>query len=131
MSTTEVTQQLSQAMPDIELLNVYGVPVPGHNGQAGMAAIVMKQGREFDGARLYAAATRELPHYAVPLFVRVSEQAELTANFKLRKVDLRSQGFDPRKVTDPLLVLSHRHQAYVPLDDAALLELGITLPPGN
>jgi len=112
VSTTEVTQQLSQAMPDIELLNVYGVPVPGHNGQAGMAAIVMKQGREFDGARLYAAATRELPH-------------------KLRKVDLRSQGFDPRKVTDPLLVLSHRRQAYVPLDDAALQELGITLPPGN
>ena len=131
VSTTEVTQQLSQAMPDIDLMNVYGVPVPGHNGQAGMAAIVMKQGREFDGARLYAAATRELPHYAVPLFVRVSEQAELTANFKLRKVDLRSQGFDPRKVADPLYVVSHHRLAYVPLDDAALRELGITLPPGN
>ena len=131
VSTTEVTQQLSQAMPDIELLNVYGVPVPGQGGQAGMAAIVMKPGREFDGARLYAAATRELPHYAVPLFVRVSKEAELTANFKLRKVDLRSQGFDPRKVSDPLYVVSHRQSTYVPLDEAALRELDIALRTGS
>ena len=131
VSTTEVTQQLSQGLPEIELLNVYGVPVPALGGQAGMAAIVMKPGRAFDGARLYEAATRDLPHYAVPLFVRVSPEAEMTANFKLRKVDLRSQGFDPRKVSDPLYVVSHRLRTYVPLDEAALREVGLPLPPGD
>ncbi len=128
VSTTEVTQQLSQALPEIELLNVYGVPVPQLGGQAGMAAIVMKPGLGFDAARFYEVATRELPHYAVPLFVRVSAEAEMTANFKLRKVDLRSQGFDPRKVSDPLFVLSHRLCTYVPLDEAALREVGLSLP---
>lgn len=96
-----------------------------------MAAIVMKPGQAFDGAKFYEVATRELPHYAVPLFVRVSKEAEMTANFKLRKVDLRSQGFDPRKVTDPLFVLSHRQRSYVPLDEAALREIGLSLPVGN
>ena len=128
VSTTEVTQQLSQGLPEIELLNVYGVPVPALGGQAGMAAIVMKPGREFDAAKLYEVATRELPHYAVPLFVRISREAEMTANFKLRKVDLRSQGYDPRKVADPLYVLSHRLRTYVPLDEAALREVGLSLP---
>jgi fatty-acyl-CoA synthase len=125
VSTTEVTQQLSSAYAEIELLNVYGVKVPGHGGQAGMAAIVMKPGHEFDSARMYAVATEQLPHYAVPLFVRVATQAQLTANFKLRKVDLRAQGFDSHLVTDPLYALSHKQRRYVPLDDAALAELGI------
>ena len=131
VSTTEVTQQLSQALPEVELLNVYGVPVPTLGGQAGMAAVVMKPGHEFDATRWYEVANRELPHFAVPLFVRVSREAELTANYKLRKVDLRRQGFDPRKVADPLYVVSHRQRSYVPLDGAALAELGIPLPSGN
>lgn len=125
VSTTEVTQQLSAAYPEIEILNVYGVKVPGHGGQAGMAAVVMKPGQEFDPARMYAVATAQLPHYAVPLFVRVATQAQFTANFKLRKVDLRAQGFDRRVVTDPLYALSHEQRRYVPLDDTVLAELGI------
>lgn len=76
-------------------------------------------------------ATRELPHFAVPLFLRISREAELTANYKLRKVELRQQGFDPRKVADPLYVVSHRQRSYVPLDEAALADLGIPLPSGN
>ncbi|MBV6422264.1 MAG: Long-chain-fatty-acid--CoA ligase FadD17 [Steroidobacteraceae bacterium] len=125
VSTTEVTQQLSTAYPEIEILNVYGVNVPGHGGQAGMAAVVMKAGHEFDPIRMYAIATEQLSHYAVPLFVRVASQAQLTANFKLRKVDLRAQGFDRSRVADPLYALSHAQRRYVPLDDAALAELGI------
>lgn len=131
VSTTEVTQQLSQALPEVELLNVYGVPVPTLGGQAGMAAVVMKPGHAFDAARWYEVATRELSHFAVPLFVRVSREAELTANYKLRKVDLRQQGFDPRKVPDPLYVVSHRQRRYVPLDEAALADLGIPLPSSS
>lgn len=125
VSTTEVTQQLSSAYPEIELLNVYGVKVPGHVGQAGMAAVVMKPGHEFDPARMYAITTAQLPHYAVPLFVRVASQAQVTASFKLRKVELRAQGFDRRLVAEPLYALSHRQLRYVPLDDGALEELGI------
>ena len=131
VSTTEVTQQLSQALPEVELLNVYGVPVPALGGQAGMAAVVLKPGQVFDGARWYEVATRELPHYAVPQFLRVSKAAALTANFKLQKVELRKQGFDPRKVTDPLYVVSQRQRRYVPLDEDALREIGLSLPAGS
>jgi hypothetical protein len=40
-------------------------------------------------------------------------------------VDLRAQGFDRHLVNEPLYALSHEQRRYVPLDDAALAELGI------
>lgn len=125
VSTTEVTQQLSTGYPDAEIINVYGVHVPGHEGQAGMVAVVMKPGSTFDPAAFYRIANGTLPHYAVPLFIRLCETAHMTANFKLRKVDLRAQAFDRNRVGDPLFALSHALERYVPLDDEALAALGI------
>ena len=125
VSTIEVAQQLSTAYAEAEIINVYGVPVPGHEGQGGMVAVVMKQGKQFDPKKFYQVATGTLPHYAVPLFVRVCDAAHMTANFKLRKVDLRSQAFNRQLVSDPLFALSHRQQSYIPLDDEALAAMDI------
>ena len=47
----------------------------GAGGKAGMAAIQLKDGQEFDGKALAKAAYEHLPGYAVPLFVRVVERA--------------------------------------------------------
>jgi hypothetical protein len=41
---------------------------------------------------------KELPHYAAPLFLRVSEQVEITNTFKYKKVNLVKEGFDPNIV---------------------------------
>ena len=119
VSTTEVALALS-AYRNAELINIYGVRVPGHEGRAGMAAVEMQPGQSFDPQRFYQAATDNLPHYAVPLFVRVSEHSELTPTFKLRKVELRSQGYSPQLCADPLFVLSSQQQCYVPLDEQTL-----------
>ena len=40
--------------------------------------------------------------FARPLFLRLQEQGDTTGTFKLRKVDLVKDGFDPKKITDPL-----------------------------
>ncbi|MCB1675017.1 MAG: hypothetical protein KDI01_01925 [Halioglobus sp.] len=124
MSTTEVAQQLT-ACGDTEMINVYGVKVPGCEGRAGMAALVMKEGREFDPRGFYRCAVDKLAPYAVPLFVRICGEAQVTANYKLKKVDLRSQGYDPSRFEDDLYVLDHRARSYLPYSEQLLAELDI------
>lgn len=126
VSTTEVAEALSH-YDDAEMINVYGVRVPDHEGRAGMAAVQMRPGRSFDPGLFYRITVEYLPPYAVPLFVRVSSDADLTPTFKLRKVDLKRQGYDPTLMVDPLYVLSHGHGRYVEYSEAALAELGV--PP--
>lgn len=120
VSTTEVAQQLS-SYGDTELINVYGVKVPGCEGRAGMAALLMQDGKKFDPARFYGCATQSLPHYAVPLFVRVNKQVDTTPSYKLKKVNLRAEGYDPARFSDDLYLLDHNNQSYS-LYSAKLLE---------
>ena len=124
VSTTEVAQQLT-VYGDTELINVFGVKVPDCEGRAGMAALVMKEGKSFDPQRFYGCAADVLPPYAMPLFVRVSKEAELTANYKLKKVDLRNQGYDSSRFDDDLYVLDHRANSYMPYSAKLLAELDI------
>ncbi|MFN7053977.1 long-chain-acyl-CoA synthetase [Hyphomonas sp.] len=100
VSTNEVGEALSR-IPGIATANVYGVPVPGADGKAGMAAITTEG--EVDFAGLYHALAEKLPSYAVPLFIRVQKEAETTGTFKYRKVDLVTEGFDPDKVGEDAL----------------------------
>ena len=55
-----------------------------------------------------------------PCFVRVCRAADMTSTFKLRKVDLQRQGYDPRSFADPLLVRDEAARSYVPYSEAAL-----------
>jgi len=99
VSTTEVAQALT-AMPWVMEANVYGVGVEGHDGRAGMAALVV--GPDFDLHDFAARLDHALPAYARPLFVRLTPRLETTGTFKQRKADLVSDGFDPAKVASPL-----------------------------
>jgi fatty-acyl-CoA synthase len=128
VSTTEVAEVLS-VYADAETINTYGVLVPDQEGRAGMVAIELKQGATFDPKVFFQLAVTELPHYAVPLFVRVSSQSDMTATFKLRKVDLQKAGYNPVAVGDPLFVLSHQAQAYVPYSEEVLAQLGVEPTP--
>ncbi len=112
VSTNEVAAVLSKA-PGIATANVYGVPVPGCDGKAGMAAITT-QG-EIDFATLHSWLRDQLPKYAVPLFLRVQQQAETTGTLKYRKVDLVREGFDPTEVVEPLWYYDPSEKAYAPL----------------
>jgi len=112
VATTEVEAALT-ADHQIEEATVYGVEVPGCGGRAGMVAIQLRAGAEFDGAALATAAYASLPVYAVPLFVRVVPELAHTSTFKNQKVDLRKQGYSD-EVTDPLYVLAGKDDGYVP-----------------
>lgn len=118
------TQEVADALGDLaglELINIYGVQVPGHEGRAGMAAVLMQAGQTFDPQALYALAEARLPRYAAPLFVRVSAAADLTSTFKLRKVDLQRQGYCPQACADPLYIRDEQSGSYQPYS-AELLE---------
>ena len=95
---------------------VYGVSVPGADGRAGTAALVVNA--EFDLAAFRAEVVARLPPYARPVFLRILATLEATSTFKPRKHELTQAGFDPSRVTDPLYFDDVRSQRYVPVDAA-------------
>jgi fatty-acyl-CoA synthase len=115
VSTNEVAEVMSQ-FKGIETANVYGVPVPGMDGKAGMAAITGDD--DLDMAALGEHLRDELPAYAVPLFIRRQAEAETTGTFKYRKVELVKDGFDPGVVADPLWYADPATGHYAPLSSA-------------
>lgn len=115
VATIEVEHLLNQA-PGVHETAVYGVSVPGTEGRAGMALVVPKDGVELDPRAFYEHATRVLPAYARPLFVRVAPQVDVTGNFKNRKTRLQDEGFDPARFADTLWFRDDVRESYVPLD---------------
>jgi fatty-acyl-CoA synthase len=101
VSTTEVAETIS-GFPGVLEATVYGVAVPGHDGRAGMAAVVVENVAEFDLTGLRAALVERLPSYARPYFLRFRPKLDLTGTFKPRKVELIAQGFDPERGGDPV-----------------------------
>jgi fatty-acyl-CoA synthase len=115
VATTQVEGALID-LHDVEECTVYGVEVPDTGGRAGMAAIKLRDGSEFDGKGLADAVYAKLPSYAMPLFVRVVENLEHTSTFKSQKVKLREQAYGS-DVDGPLYVLAGRDAGYVPFYD--------------
>ena len=124
VSTLEVAGTLSD-LPGLELINVYGVQVPEHEGRAGMAAILMQPGQTFDPQAFYDLTEARLPRYAAPMFVRVSATADMTSTFKLRKVDLQRQGYAPGLFADPLFVRDESTRTYQPYSLQVLARAGL------
>ncbi len=118
VATTEVESAIN-GFAGVEQAVVYGVAVPGTDGRAGMAALTLK-GR-LDGAALAQHLCTALPAYAVPLFLRLKSDPEMTGTFKFKKVDLKREGFDPGAIDEALFVLANRSSGYQPLT-AALFE---------
>ena len=116
VATTEVEAALN-SFPGVEQAVVYGVQVPNTDGRAGMASLTQQAGR-FDGAALARHLCKQLPIYAVPVFLRLREEQEVTGTFKYRKVELKQQGFDPAQVSEPLYVLLDQVRGYEPLTPA-------------
>ena len=114
VSTTEVADALGD-FPGLDAITVYGVKVPGAEGRAGMAALVLQPGASFDPQAFWAFALERLPRYAAPLFLRIAPTTDMTGNYKLRKVDLQRQGYDASVVGDPLYVRDDGARTYVPL----------------
>ncbi|MHA1524988.1 MAG: long-chain-acyl-CoA synthetase [Alphaproteobacteria bacterium] len=102
VSTSEVAEALSTFL-GIGEANVYGVEVAHHDGRAGMAALVWPGGVG-DLDALSHHLRQQLPAYARPVFLRITDEIEATTTFKQRKVVLQDEGFDPEKIADALFV---------------------------
>lgn len=100
VSTAEVAEVISLA-PGVLGATVSSVHVPGMEGQAGLAALEIADRFDVDG---FWQTVQGLPSYAQPRFVRVLERLSTTGTFKIQKMQLRSEGVDPNRVSDPLYV---------------------------
>jgi fatty-acyl-CoA synthase len=115
VSTAEVLSAVSTA-PGVMQGVVFGVRVPGTDGRAGMAALVVDSSFDVQAYRKHLLA--KLPRYARPLFLRLVQSVESTATFKPKKQDFIDAGFDPAVIPDPLYFDDPRRGAYVLLDSA-------------
>eukprot|EP00057_Strongylocentrotus_purpuratus_P034333 XP_794803.2 PREDICTED: very long-chain acyl-CoA synthetase-like [Strongylocentrotus purpuratus] len=114
ISTQEVSHVLA-LFPAILEANVYGVHVPGHNGRAGMASIVLHKGAILDFSGLYQHIVSSLPDYARPKFLRLLDEMDLTGTFKHKKTELVKRGFAPDGYGEVYIIEPSR-KTYVPIN---------------
>lgn len=106
VSTSEVEAQVSNLAGYRDCV-VFGVEVPNSEGRAGMAAILDPE-RKVDVKQLGLGLKGAMPAYARPIFVRLLDHVDMTGTYKLRKVDLQQDGFNPNVTTDHIYYMSSR-----------------------
>eukprot|EP00057_Strongylocentrotus_purpuratus_P031308 XP_784241.2 PREDICTED: very long-chain acyl-CoA synthetase [Strongylocentrotus purpuratus] len=119
VSTTEVSNVMSRLSSIMEC-NVYGVEVPGCEGRAGMAAIVLHDGDSLDPKHFFDHAINHLPDYACPKFIRVMTEMDITKAFKHKKKQLVSQGFNLEMISDDLYVVDKVKGSYVQINPSIM-----------
>ncbi|XP_053195978.1 long-chain fatty acid transport protein 6 [Scomber japonicus] len=117
VATTEVSEVLGY-LDFIQEANVYGVTVPGYEGRAGMASIVIKQDHTLNGSELYNHLVKTLPAYAWPRFLRIQTSLDVTETFKQQKMKLVQEGFNPETTQDPLHFLDYSQKDYILLTES-------------
>jgi fatty-acyl-CoA synthase len=116
VATSEVNQAIADC-PGVVEAATYGVEIPGADGRAGMAAIVVDD--SFDLAELRDHLSRRLPAYACPVMIRICAALDSTETFKQKKQELMREGFDPHVVKDTLFFRDPTSVAYRPVDAAS------------
>lgn len=117
VSTTEVETVLMKES-DLNCV-VYGVTVPNCEGRAGMATI-QDPTKSLDVNHLLPKIQKILPDYALPLFLRITDELDQTSTFKLTKTQLRKEAFDPKVVKDPLYYYDKKIKTYKQFTDDTL-----------
>ncbi|XP_067662687.1 long-chain fatty acid transport protein 4-like [Haliotis asinina] len=113
VSTSEVEGTIHNVLK-LQDAVVYGVEVPGYEGRAGMAAIV-DETNSLDLPDLNQALQRALPPYARPVFIRLTKAVDTTGTFKLKKTDLRKEGYNPNTVKDRLYYMNAKAGMFQPV----------------
>jgi len=104
VSTAEVEDVFS-SFEQIDLSSVYGVEIPGTNGRAGMASIITDvEVKNFNFDEIFKILKDTLPPYAIPKFIRFLSELSTTSTFKIRKSDMKREGFDINQTKDTIYV---------------------------
>ncbi|PCJ16622.1 MAG: long-chain-acyl-CoA synthetase [Gammaproteobacteria bacterium] len=122
VSTTQVENILS-GHPAIADCVVYGVEIPGTNGKAGMASITPKEGHDLPLNELFEFASKNLPAYAVPIFLRHKQDVDTTGTFKYKKSDLKKESYGVTTCPDPVFVALPKTNHYVALTEKLQAEI--------
>jgi fatty-acyl-CoA synthase len=113
VSTAEVANIVAACTGVVDAV-IYGVRIPGSEGRAGMAALVI--GEDFDLGRFRQYLVKRLPSYARPVFLRICQSIEITGTFRAKKTSLARDGFDLRIIDDPVYIDDPASETYVPFD---------------
>ncbi|MBA7675882.1 hypothetical protein ES703_84121 [subsurface metagenome] len=86
--------------------------IPNTDGKAGMICIKLYDKKSFDTDSFSHFVAENLPKYSIPLFIRIKDDLEFTGTHKLRKVNLRKQGYDINTIKDQLYVWDSTSNRY-------------------
>ena len=114
VSTTQV-ENIIGSRPDVAGCAVYGVEIPNTNGKAGMATITPQAGKTLDFASMLTHMQADMPPFAIPLFLRIKTEIDVTGTFKYKKAELKKEAYDPALINEPLYVLLPGEKQYLPL----------------
>lgn len=115
VATTEV-EAVANEFLGVEHCVAYGVEIPGTDGRAGMAALTLKDINDFDSTAFSRHLREKLPAYAVPIFIRICQQEEITGTFKYRKVELKKEHYDLNQIDEPIFVMLPEETQFMALD---------------
>lgn len=123
VSTGQVEMIVNQ-FPGVSEGITYGVEIPNTNGRAGMVAIKQDNpGEEIDLKGLYEYLVKELPKYAVPVFIRTLSSVDATGTFKYQRNTLKQEAFRAANFDcqeDKVFVALPGNDGYSDLDTATL-----------
>lgn len=124
VSTTEVEQEVNRVINDSSIACcAYGVEIPGAEGRAGMITLIDAE-RRVDLDSLLKGLKVNLAAYAIPLFVRITGEEDVTGTYKMSKVNFQKQGFDLNSCSpDPLYFLDPTTRRYVTLTEECLEQI--------
>lgn len=114
------TQEVEKALdtfPGISSSAVFGITMPKSDGKAGMAAVVKDDKAPLDLSKLAGHLKASLPKYAIPLFVRFVPDFEWTATHKIKKTNLKNEGYDLGQIKENIYVLLPGSEKYEALTD--------------
>lgn len=63
---------------------------------------IMDPNNELDLKKLAQGMNNNLPSYAQPYFVRIMQSLPLTATFKVQKLEIQKEGFNPNIIKDKM-----------------------------
>ncbi|KJH44847.1 AMP-binding enzyme [Dictyocaulus viviparus] len=126
VSTTEV-EAILHPEKGVADATVYGITIPRREGRAGMAAIVRKYDSDCSdeefiekiGSRLAAS----LAPYALPQFIRLCKDVDLTGTFKLVKTNLQRLGYKLDKPDNKVYIYNAKLRNYERLTEERVNDL--------
>ncbi|MBY8983995.1 MAG: long-chain-acyl-CoA synthetase [Candidatus Lokiarchaeota archaeon] len=117
VSTQEV-ENILNSHNSILMSAVYGIEIPNHEGKAGMAAIKFDPAIGFKSDEISRFVIQVLPKYSIPIFVRICDELEVTGSNKIRKSNLRKEGYNINEIKEPLYMWDSSVKKYIQFDNS-------------